>query len=103
MGKTGQTGSEVATGRFRDATEVVAAGLRLLEDRLAVESEYRDALLDSLLAAFDGSRPGVPAKVVFDRLDERHARRVELELSRVVSGGTSWMDQGNSAKSGDPL
>jgi len=69
--------TQVAAGRFRDAAEVVTAGLRLLEDRLSVEAfKHRDAVLTSILAAFDDPQPGVPAQVVFDRLEDRHAHRV---------------------------
>ncbi|MCJ2121552.1 type II toxin-antitoxin system ParD family antitoxin [Methylobacterium sp. J-077] len=69
--------TQVAAGHFRDAAEGVAAGLRLLEDRLAVGSfKHRDDVLTSILAAFDDPPPGLPAQVVFDRLEDRHAHRV---------------------------
>ncbi|SFL11629.1 type II toxin-antitoxin system ParD family antitoxin [Methylobacterium pseudosasicola] len=66
---------QVRTGRFRDAAEVVTAGLRLLEQSLADEPDHRKTLLTAIVTAFDDPRPGLPAKEVFERLEDRHARR----------------------------
>jgi putative addiction module CopG family antidote len=68
--------SQVEAGRFRDPSHVITAGLRLLEEALATQAEHRDQLLASISAAFDDPRPGISVAVAFDRLEERHARRV---------------------------
>ncbi|MCJ2068344.1 type II toxin-antitoxin system ParD family antitoxin [Methylobacterium sp. J-030] len=68
--------SQIEAGRFRDPSEVIAAGLRLLEEDLATRAEHRDQLLSSIVAAFDDPQPGFSVAVAFDRLEERHARRV---------------------------
>ena len=55
---------ELAAGRYRSASEVVRAALRLLEDR---ETQLR-ALRDALEA---GERSGVSAPIDFDAFFER--------------------------------
>ncbi|MDP4024392.1 type II toxin-antitoxin system ParD family antitoxin [Methylobacterium sp. NEAU 140] len=67
---------QVDSGRFRDATEVVRAGLKLLEQREADRGTHRDALLREIGEAFDAVGPTLPLDAVFDRLEERHAERV---------------------------
>lgn len=63
---------QVESGRFNNASEVVRAGLRLLE-----ETEQRKKLeLDALraeIAAGRASGPGKPANEVFDRLEAKYA------------------------------
>ncbi|MCJ2063753.1 type II toxin-antitoxin system ParD family antitoxin [Methylobacterium sp. J-088] len=68
--------SQVDAGRFRDLSDVIAAGLRLLEEAIATQTGHRDHLLASIAAAFDDPNPGVAVAVAFDRLEGRHARRV---------------------------
>lgn len=62
---------QVESGRFNNASEVVRAGLRLLEDR-----QQQDALkLEALRAAVAtglSSGPGIPAEDVFDRLEAKY-------------------------------
>lgn len=50
---------EVATGRYRSASEVVRAGLRLLEDREVQMSALRSALVA-------GEQSGAPKEFDFD-------------------------------------
>ncbi|MCJ2050778.1 type II toxin-antitoxin system ParD family antitoxin [Methylobacterium sp. J-070] len=69
---------QVEAGRFRDPSDVIAAGLRLLEEALAAQPEHRDHLLASIVAAFDDPHPGLSIAATFDRLEERHARRVSI-------------------------
>jgi len=59
---------QVESGRFNNASEVVRAGLRLLED----QQKQTDLKLNALRAAIVtglASGPGVPADEVFDRLE----------------------------------
>lgn len=63
---------QVQSGRFNNASEVVRAGLRLLED-----TEHRKQLeLDAVraeIAAGRASGPGKPADEVFERLEAKYA------------------------------
>lgn len=67
---------QVATGRYNNYSEVVRAGLRMLED-----AEARQMLLQKELcrAVTDGlnSGPDLPAEEVFDRLEEKYQRRAD--------------------------
>jgi len=62
---------QVSTGRFNNVSEVVRAGLRLLEDQ-----EQAQALkLQELRAAIQAgaaSGAGIPANDVFDRLEAKY-------------------------------
>lgn len=65
---------QVQTGRFNNVSEVVRAGLRLLE-----ESEQRRLLeLEALRAEIAAGRTSgepKPAKAVFDRIQARYTAR----------------------------
>ena len=66
---------QVRTGRFNNVSEVVRAGLRLLE-----ESEQRRQLeLEALRAEIATGRTSgepKPADAVFDRLEAKHASQI---------------------------
>ena len=68
--------SQVESGRFDSASEVVRAGLRLLEDQ---ESDLQSSLHDLRDRIREGmnSGPGRPATEVLDRLERKYRRLVE--------------------------
>lgn len=59
---------QLASGRFRSASEVVQAGLRLLEVRQTSCARLRREIAE----AFDDPRPSLPASEVFARLRAHH-------------------------------
>jgi len=59
---------QVDSGRFNNASEVVRAGLRLLEEQQKQIEALRSAVLDGI--SFENS---IPAEEVFDQLLERYS------------------------------
>ena len=62
---------QVSTGRFNNVSEVVRAGLRLLED----QEQLKALKLQELRSAIDASAasgPGVNADIVFESLERRY-------------------------------
>ena len=71
---------QVTAGRFNNASEVVRAGLRLLED----QEQMKALKLQELRAAIDAgaqSGPGLDADKVLDRL-ERKYRKAANKIAR---------------------
>jgi antitoxin ParD1/3/4 len=67
---------QVQNGRFNNVSEVVRAGLRLLEER----EDRRQLELEALraeIAAGRASGPNKPADVVFDRLEAKYAAKAD--------------------------
>ncbi len=62
---------QVESGRFNNASEVVRAGLRLLEDQQTQASMKMDALRAAIASGM-ASGPGIPAEAVFDRLEAKY-------------------------------
>jgi antitoxin ParD1/3/4 len=62
---------QVASGRFNNVSEVIRAGLRLLEEREAEQSAKLQGLRDAMTVGLN-SGPGIPEQAVFDRLEARY-------------------------------
>ena len=68
--------NQLQSGRFNNASEVVRAGLRLLEER----EERKQLELDALRAEIAAGRTSDPAKsadAVFDRLEAKYAAQAD--------------------------
>ena len=67
---------QLQSGRFNNVSEVIRAGLRLLEER----EERKQLELDVLraeIAAGRASGPTKPADAVFDRLEAKYAAQAD--------------------------
>lgn len=71
---------QVASGRFNNASEVVRAGLRLLEDQEKLRT-LRMAELRAAIKAGVDSGPGIPAEAVFERLARKYAARTKTRAA----------------------
>ena len=63
--------TQVKSGRFNNASEVVRAGLRLLEDHETPSALTLDDLR-RLIQEGANSGPGKPAEAVLDRLEDKY-------------------------------
>lgn len=62
---------QLASGRYNNASEVVRAGLRLLQQLEQVNEARLGELRKAIEEGFD-SGPGMPAEDVFDRLEGKY-------------------------------
>jgi antitoxin ParD1/3/4 len=62
---------QVAEGRFQNASEVVRAGLRMLEDYELSRAERAARLVREINDAFDDPTTDVPAEQVFAKLEQQ--------------------------------
>lgn len=62
---------QVTAGRFNNVSEVVRAGLRLLEDQEELKALKLQELRNAIQAGIS-SGPGVDADSVFDRLERKY-------------------------------
>lgn len=64
---------QIRSGRFNNASEVVRAGLRLLEDHEKPRALTLDDLRSLVREGID-SGPGTAAQTVLDRLEDKYRR-----------------------------
>ena len=69
---------QVDSGRFNNVSEVVRAGLRLLENQEAQQTAKLHALREAIAVGL-ASGPGTPADEVFDRLEAKYLAMAEQE------------------------
>ena len=67
---------QIREGRYQNASEVVRAGLRLLEDHEAARKKQFDYMKAAITEAMEDPRPPLTSEDVFDRLEERYRLRM---------------------------
>jgi antitoxin ParD1/3/4 len=67
---------QVDSGRFNNVSEVVRAGLRLLEEREAEQATKLQALREAIAVGL-ASGPGIPEEQVFGRLEAKYRAMAE--------------------------
>jgi antitoxin ParD1/3/4 len=67
---------QIAQGRYQNASEVVRAGLRMLEDYEMSLQERAQILKAKVNEAWDDPRPSRPAEDVFGRIEAIHAEAI---------------------------
>jgi antitoxin ParD1/3/4 len=73
---------QIEGGRFRDPSDVIKAGLQLLEDHELSLEQRRQKLKDEIAVAFNDPSPGRPADEVFDALEARFEADIRAKAAR---------------------
>ena len=72
----------IAQGRYQNASEVVRAGLRLLEEsEMSLEARAK-LLKEKINEAWDDPRPSRPLDEAFDRIEATHSEMVRTQKRR---------------------
>jgi antitoxin ParD1/3/4 len=75
---------QVSTGRFNNVSEVVRAGLRLLEDQEQMKA-LKLQELRTVIQAGAASGPGVDAEQVFERLERKYKTAANKEAVKAAN------------------
>jgi antitoxin ParD1/3/4 len=73
---------QIAQGRYQNVSEVVRAGLRMLEDYEMSRRERLTSLKARINAAWDDPRPSLTADEVSDQLEKHHLDAVAASSNR---------------------
>ena len=73
---------QIARGRYQNVSEVVRAGLRLLEDYEMTRQERVQRLRAKINDAWDDPSPSRPAADAFDRIERIHAQTAATSSKR---------------------
>lgn len=73
---------QIARGRYQNVSEVVRAGLRMLEDYEMARQERLGSLKAMINGAWDDPRPSLTADEVFDQLEKHHLDAVAASSNR---------------------
>jgi len=74
---------QIREGRYQNASEVVRAALRLLEDHEAARKKQFDYMKAAITQAMEDPRPPLSSEEVFDRLEERYRLRKAEEGEKI--------------------
>lgn len=72
--------AQVESGRFNNASEVVRAGLRLLEDSQQQAQMQRDVLRAAIASGLESGVP-IAAEPLFDRLEAQYRAQLNKKAS----------------------
>lgn len=69
---------QIAHGRYQNVSEVVRAGLRLLEDYEMSAQERARLIKAKIDEAWDDPRPSLPMHEVFERIEALHTHTMNV-------------------------
>ena len=73
---------QIAQGRYQNVSEVVRAGLRMLEDYEMTRQERLKGLKAKINEGWDDPRPSLTADEVSDQLEKHHLDAVAASANR---------------------